>query len=507
MGETRLWARLLAAFLLAVGVLSGMEASLAFRESRAMDAGDGNVPLILFAVFAVCALACLFGAWRLWNRPGRDPTRPATLFGRNAGPQAAGGLRGLAPLLALPVVVLAATIIHHSGNPKPGDAVENPAPSRSERPAQATPEPAAAPPAVVTPADKAEAPVPAEPAIAAPPAAVDPPPLPAPPQQAAVPAPPPVTTAPLPQPPKLAAAVEGHRDAVVWLAVAPDGHALLSASTDRMIKLWDIDGKRLIRDLGAHKDMARTALFMPDGARALTAGDDGEIVLRSLADGAVLHVFSAGENGGANKLAIAPDGRRAVSGHRTGNVIVWDIEGGKALHVLTGHAWSISSVAVSPDGKRALTSSIDGELRLWDIEEGRLLRRWQGHEHGAYGATFTADGHHALTGSGDYTIKLWDLDTFKEIRRFEGHSGTVYALALSADGKRLASASLDGSARLWDMESGRETALLDPGTGPIYSVAFAADGSVLTGGKDRAIRRWAATGVGGAVLFPGAPGN
>ena len=117
---------------------------------------------------------------------------------------------------------------------------------------------------------------------------------------------------------------------------------------------------------------------------------------------------------------------------------------------------------------------------------------------------FTADGHHAITGSGDYTIKLWDLDTFKEVRRFEGHSGTVYALALSADGKKLASASLDGSARLWDVDSGNETALFDPGTGPIHAVAFMPDGTLLTGGIDRAIRRWPA-GSDGAVIFAGAP--
>jgi len=118
---------------------------------------------------------------------------------------------------------------------------------------------------------------------------------------------------------------------------------------------------------------------------------------------------------------------------------------------------------------------------------------------------FTADGHHLVTGSGDYTIKLWDLDSGREVRRFEGHEGTVYALALSADGKRLVSGSLDGTARLWDMDSGNQVAMFDSQTGPIYAVAFAADGTVLTGGNDRTIRDWPATGGDGVVLFAGAP--
>lgn len=481
MGGTRLGTKPPALFLLAVAILAAAEAFLAFRSSQAAigSADDRITAFVLLAVLMAGAVACLVAALRLWNAPKPTVARATALFGRNADPGPSGGPRLRLSLLGLPLVVLAAAIVNHAvpWATSPPGAVERPAPVEPT-----SPETVAAP---SPPPEQTIMPPPAE----------------------SAPAEPPVTVAPLPEPPKLATAAEGHHDAVVWLDVAPDGRSLLSASTDRMIKLWDIDGKRLVRDLGVHKDMARVALFMPDGKTALTAGDDGEIVLRTLADGSVPRVFAAGKNGGVRKLAISPDGRLAVAGYDSNNIVVWDIETGKALHVLTGHQWSISSVAVSPDGKRALTSDIDGELRLWDIGAGRLLRRWKGHERGAYGAVFTADGRHAVTGSGDTTIKLWDLDTFKEVRRFDGHSGTVYALALSPDGKRLASGSLDGSARLWDMATGNEIARFDPGTGPIYSVAFAPDGSLLTGGVDRAIRRWPPKGPNGALLFAGAPEN
>ncbi|TKB14185.1 MAG: WD40 repeat domain-containing protein [Mesorhizobium sp.] len=471
----------------------------------------------------------LFLAGLLPAAARHDPSAP--LFGRDAEVAPAGRptLRRIA--LAVPVLALLVIVADQPGPWRSSDG-EAAAPTEPKEvavvPAQpAEPVPAQAP-QPATPAQESVARPPAEP-VAAParptPLTEVPPDLArAPPAQpstqqaspaptepaqrtALAPPPPPETVAPPPPaPPAEPTAPEGHRDAVVWLAVSADGHEIMSASTDRMIKLWDIDGKRLIRDLGAHKDMARTALFMPDGKTALTAGDDGEIVLRQLSDGAVLHVFSSGLNGGVNKLAITSDGKRAVSGHNTmGKVIVWDIEKGSALHVMAGHFWPVSAVAVSPDGTRALTASIDGELKLWDIVAGRELRSWHGHDRGAYGAVFTADGHHAVTGSGDCTIKLWDLDSFKEVRRFDGHSETVYALALSADGKRLASGSLDGTARLWNMDTGAGIAEFDPGTGPIYAVAFAADGTLLTGGIDRTIRDWPAAGGDGVVLFAGAP--
>ncbi len=320
----------------------------------------------------------------------------------------------------------------------------------------------------------------------------------------APPQPPVQTVAPLPEPAVVPTQPDGHRDAVVWLAVSPDQKSLMSASTDREIKLWDFAGRHLIRNLGAHKDMARTALFLPDGQRALTAGDDGEIVLRSVADGAVLHVFSASQHGGANKLALSRDGRTAVSVHENGTIIVWDIENKAVRHVLQGHDWSISGVAVSPDGKQAISGSIDGELNLWDIDQGRLIRGWLGHERGTYGVVFTPDGRQAITGSGDHTIKVWDAEAGKELGRFDGHSGTVYALAISDDGKRLLSASLDGTARLWDMRRGDE--LMQVGhDGPLYAVAFGPDGTVVTGGIDRSIRIWPAIGGEQIALIPGAP--
>lgn len=520
---TRSTDRLLALAMLIVGMACFAKLYLALggqppATTRAEIFGAAGVLSILAGL--------LFLAGMLPAAARHDPAAP--LFGRDAEIAPAGHpwLRRFAlavPLLALLAIVadqfgpwreagrepLASTKEVAAAPAQSAPPSGMPAPATVPEPAMPAQETAAKPTPLAEPVSVPVAPAPTSPAAPAQPAQQSTQPAtPAQPVQetALAPATPPETVAPPPPaPPAQPTAPEGHRDAVVWLAVSADGHEIMSASTDRVIKLWDIDGKRLIRDLGVHKDMARSALFMPDGKTALTAGDDGEIVLRQLSDGAVLRVFSSGANGGVRQLKISLDGKRAVSGHDTGSVVVWDLEKGAVLHVLPGHDWSVSSVAVSPDGTRALTSSIDGELKLWDIAAGKQLRSWHGHDRGAYGALFLADGHHAVTGSGDYTIKLWDLDAFKEVRRFDGHSGTVYALALSSDGKRLGSVSLDGTARLWNMDTGAEIAEFDPGTGPMYSVAFAADGTLLTGGIDRTIRDWPAAGGDGTVLFAGAP--
>lgn len=527
MSRTGVLERLLAVASVLVAALVAVNLAFSFAQPHPAVIVD---PAAMRILLGGAVMACLFAAWRLWSGGGQASTGAgiagSPLFGRHAAPPVAQA-RANRLLIFVPIVALAVAGVdfyERGATSPPGQEAESPG---QTPPADIAEVPPAEPPAVpaepkppelavepkpavpVAPSEPPEdvaaapppeviAPKPAEPLPEVPIAPSEPPP------DVAV-APPPATVAPpVPPAPELPSMPEGHRDAVVWLDVSPDGRYLLSASTDRTIKLWDVAERRLISTLGEQKDMARTALFLPDGKSAITCGDDGEIVLRALKDGTILHVFDGRSHGGANKLALSADGRIAVSGHEAGTVIVWDLNAKSALHVMKGHDWTVSGVAVSRDGTRAVSGDIDGVLKLWDLTKGTLLRGWRGHERGVYGAVFTADGRQLVTGSGDYTIKQWDLETGKEIRRFDGHSGTVYALALSDDGRRLLSSSLDGTARLWDFEASRELAAFDPMTGPIYSVVFGPGGEIVTGGYDRSIRFWPPAGGAMMAMMPGA---
>jgi len=247
--------------------------------------------------FSLLAFACLVGAVLFWAGllPGRPTHLAGTpLFGRAAEAQETGrpGLRKI--FFALPLIVLAALAVDRFGpwgggevaslpneppnepktaEPKPSEP--KPSEPKPDEPKLAEPKPAEPKGQDVASAPPAPEPAPAPaPQPAPPPIAANPPPASAPQAPAAPPevaVVPPPTVAPLPPPPPAAPTQpDGHRDAVVWLAVAPDGRSIMSASTDRVIKLWDIGGKQLIRNLGVHKDMARTALYMPDGVSALT---------------------------------------------------------------------------------------------------------------------------------------------------------------------------------------------------------------------------------------------
>ena len=70
-----------------------------------------------------------------------------------------------------------------------------------------------------------------------------------------------------------------------------------------------------------------------------------------------------------------------------------------------------------------------------------------------------------------------------------------------ADGASLATASGDRTVKVWDVASGRRLVSLGDATAELYAVAFGPDGSsVLAGGVDRTIRRWALDGDDGRLV-------
>ena len=136
--------------------------------------------------------------------------------------------------------------------------------------------------------------------------------------------------------------LSGHADAVLSVAVTPDGRRAVSGSYDRTLRVWDIS--------------------TPLNA-SLESGAE-ERVLR-------------GHERTVNAVAVTPDGRRAVSASYDDTLRVWDLQSGAEERVLTGHAdywvtdWVL--VAVTPDGRRAVSASDDHTLCVWDLESGEEL--------------------------------------------------------------------------------------------------------------------------------------
>jgi WD40 repeat protein len=282
----------------------------------------------------------------------------------------------------------------------------------------------------------------------------------------------------------------GHDYAVGAVTVTPDGRYAISASRDHTLKLWDLATAQARPSSAGHTAEVSAMAVSPDCLRVLSASHDRTLRLWDLKTGQAIRSF-VGHHDKVNAVATTPDGRQALSGSADRTLKLWDLESGQCLHSLTGHKYGVSTLALAPGGRRAVSGSQDGTARLWDLVAGRLLYTWTVHQRNVSAVSVTPDGSRVVSASQGGSLKLWDLATGQLLLSFVGHRAPVTALAITPDGLRAVSASSDHTLRLWHLATGQ---LLRTFTGhmrAVSAVAVTQDGRhVLSASVDRTLRLW-----------------
>jgi WD40 repeat protein/DNA-binding XRE family transcriptional regulator len=302
-----------------------------------------------------------------------------------------------------------------------------------------------------------------------------------------------------------------------WLALSASCGQLDAQNrcTQGEVILWDLETGAELRRLQGHTDWVNGVAFSPDGKSALSASADGTLILwdisaalpgpagtgnTSVAAGAIIRRFE-GHTGGVNGVAFSPDGHTALSASDDGSLILWDVANGQIVRRFQGHTRGVTRVAFSPDGKTALSGSYDKSLILWDVGSGQAMRRLEGHTDYITGLVFHPDGRTALSTSYDFTLRQWDLETGQELRQ-QFFPATLGVLALSPDG-RLAITGVIQEVRLWDVGKWREAGRLLGHADGIYAITVSPDGRLALSGTDGGeLRLWDLAGQGELRRFP-----
>jgi WD40 repeat protein/tRNA A-37 threonylcarbamoyl transferase component Bud32 len=287
----------------------------------------------------------------------------------------------------------------------------------------------------------------------------------------------------------------GLTSAVSGIAFSPDGKRLAGASVGggtvapAEVKVWDVNGARVLHTLVGPKGTIRSVAFSPDSAHLAAGSADRTVVVWDAATAAQERTIK-GHEAVVSWVTFSPDGTALASASHDGTVKVWDAAAGQELVTLRGHVQGITSVAVSGDGRLACGSG-DKTVSIWDVQRGQMICRLEGHEGTVWGVAFSPDGQRLASASVDRTVRVWDTATRREEQCLRGHQGRVYAVVFSPDGQALASGGDDGTVRLWDTHTGAECQPpLQPG-GTVNSVSFSPDGNSLAcGGDDGAVRVW-----------------
>src|SRR5512133_2384172 len=215
-----------------------------------------------------------------------------------------------------------------------------------------------------------------------------------------------------------------HMRVVKAVAISPDGRLAVSAGYDGLLKVWDLNDRRLLRTLADHSDSVNAVAIHPGGQWAISASGDQTLKVWDLASNGASGALRTlqGHTDWVGAVAISPDGRLAVSGANDETLKVWDLErGGTAtggmLCTLEGHTDFVRAVAISPDGSRVVSAAEDTTLKVWDL------------------ACATANGRPKSSGAAYGRPKSSGAAYGCELFTLRGHTDWIAALVISPDGR------------------------------------------------------------------------
>lgn len=167
----------------------------------------------------------------------------------------------------------------------------------------------------------------------------------------------------------------GHAGRIAALAWSPDGRWLVSAGTDRSIKVWSPTNNTATRSFNQHTDTPHAIAFQP-GANPLTcatAGDDRTVRIWQPGIGRMVRILRNHE-GAILDLEYAPDGSVLFTGAADGLVRCFDA--GSDTENLRWQASSdwILTLAIHPASRWLATGDASGQLKLWTLDGKPMAR-------------------------------------------------------------------------------------------------------------------------------------
>ena len=282
--------------------------------------------------------------------------------------------------------------------------------------------------------------------------------------------------------------LEGHEGTVVSLALSKDGRRIVSGSSDKTVRIWDLENYRCLEVLQVGLDVLFVSFTLDElslviqfekewqifDIRSLECikaipiygwdfNSNGKIVVSSVSEkklgiwearnGALIHYIEYKEV----VTAISIGNKYIISGHINGRLCVWDIQSGKCVQVIQGensdmslHELSIVSLATDSDEQKIFSVAGIGVLRIWNIQTGECLKTFQSEGEVVGAIAVSCDGALLVTASSQKTLSIWDVRYGCYFSVQQAHRNRISEISASEDWRRIGSGGLDRKVRVWD---------------------------------------------------------
>ena len=308
------------------------------------------------------------------------------------------------------------------------------------------------------------------------------------------------------------ARLDGHRDEVWFLSVSSCGKFLASASKDKSVCIWRLEGLSPIAVLVGHSEACSYLAWSPDDGHLVSASNDKTALLwRPLTCGDACVGRFARHAESVSAVAWM-DTRRFLTGSCDKSVILWSVDGSQlACWKFQGRVQDIAL-----NGSRLLVASSErhvqlielGEESAWMDEPEMLPERFP-----VTSITSARRSGHLLVNVSRVppAVHLWNLDSRRMEQKYVGHAQGRFIVRSCFGGKEeqfVVCGSEDGKIFVWNKIYGALLASFAAHSSVVNTVVWSPNSSpdmLMSCGDDRTVRVWGKLGrtrISSTMNFP-----
>ncbi|CUG40778.1 WD40 repeat-containing protein, putative [Bodo saltans] len=259
--------------------------------------------------------------------------------------------------------------------------------------------------------------------------------------------------------------INAHKNSVEGVCVSPDGVACFSASSDKIVRMWDMDQSETL----AGSEPLPVAEYLGDFPfssidhhyrRPHFATSSEFVLIWDVNRTKPVQKFEWGDDTVSHCRLNKVESDLLACCMTDRGVCVYDLRT-KCAHTKVVMEMCCTSLSWSPmDPNVFVAGSDDWNCYLFDLRlPGRPRNVFQGHIHPVTSVDFAPTGTHFCAGSQDNTVRVWELSqTTKSTSQELFHTkrmAKVFSVKWSLDNNYIFSGSEDANVRIWKADASR----------------------------------------------------
>ncbi|GKY97577.1 hypothetical protein MPSEU_000716200 [Mayamaea pseudoterrestris] len=210
---------------------------------------------------------------------------------------------------------------------------------------------------------------------------------------------------------------------------------VVGAGSDKTCRVWNLRTQRMIHHLVGHAQKVTCVRLFNGDKSVLTASSDRSLKVWDISLKTYKQTVTLRHSSTSNCVDVASDSMSAVSGHLDGGLRIWNLHSGERTADMPGvHEAAVTSVRFHPLGNgHILTNAADSCLKVVDVRTGMAIQTFRhlGFQtvHNWSSSAFSPDGRYVIAGSNSTgNIYVWDTTDGSLKKTLEGHTVGVCAI-------------------------------------------------------------------------------